>query len=90
MATGSERETGLGSLAVRPARRFMYGVLVVILAAGLLSSCAFVPQMKREQLSDPAMMPTDDALETTLEGHSFPRREGAVGAGSGTGGGCGC
>ncbi len=90
MAANSEFGAGQQVSAGIPVGRCLRGVLVLSLVAGLLAGCAFVPQMKREHLSDPAMMPTDDVLETTLEGHSFPRREGAVGAGSGTGGGCGC
>jgi hypothetical protein len=63
------------------------------LAAGLilfLGGCAFVPQKDREYLSDPIMQRHDDALESGLESHDMPRREGAVGGSSGSGGGCGC
>lgn len=55
-----------------------------------ISGCAFVPQRDREYLADPIMQRTDDALESGLEGHNFPRREGSVGGSSGSGGGCGC
>ena len=55
-----------------------------------LSGCAFVPQVKREYLSDPIMQRQEDGLESALEGHDFPRREGSVGGSSGSGGGCGC
>jgi hypothetical protein len=56
----------------------------------LISGCAFVPQRKREYLSNPIMQRQDDPLESILEGHDMPRREGSVGGSSGSGGGCGC
>lgn len=59
-------------------------------AAILMGACAFVPQRDREYLSDPIMQRQDDALESSLESHDFPRREGSVGGSSGAGGGCGC
>jgi adenine/guanine phosphoribosyltransferase-like PRPP-binding protein len=59
-------------------------------AVALFSGCAFVPQVKREYLSDPIMQRQEDGLESGLEGHDFPRREGSVGGSSGSGGGCGC
>lgn len=63
---------------------------MIIGALGLCSGCSFVPQAKREFLSDPIMQRHDDALESGLEGHDMPRREGSVGGSSGSGGGCGC
>lgn len=59
-------------------------------AALLLGACSFVPQSEREFLSDRIMQRQDDALESALESHDFPRREGSVGGSSGSGGGCGC
>lgn len=64
--------------------------LLISVAAVLLSGCAAVHQKDREYLSDPIMQRQSDALESTLESHDFPRREGSVGGGSGSGGGCGC
>ena len=64
--------------------------VIAALAADFLGGCAFVPQRKREYLSDPIMQRQEDALEGALEGHDFPRREGSVGGSSGSGGGCGC
>jgi hypothetical protein len=66
------------------------GFTPALLAALLLGGCAAVPQMEREYLSDPLMQRRDDALESALESHDFPRREGSVGGSSGSGGGCGC
>ena len=59
-------------------------------AMAWLSACAFVPQKDREFLSDPIMQRHDDPVEATLESHDLPRREGSVGGGAGSGGGCGC
>jgi hypothetical protein len=56
----------------------------------LLSNCAFVPQIKREHLSDPIMQPVSDELEQELDSHRFQNREGSSSDNSGAGGGCGC
>jgi len=56
----------------------------------LLANCAFVPQIKREHLSDPVMKPISDELEQELDGHRFQNREGSSGGNSSAGGGCGC
>ncbi len=63
---------------------------IILVTLALLSGCAFVPQANREFLSDPIMQRHDDNLESALEGHDMPRREGSVGGSSGSGGGCGC
>ncbi len=55
-----------------------------------LFSCASVMQRDREDLSKPIMQLSEDPIESSLEGKNFPRREGSVGGGAGTGGGCGC
>jgi hypothetical protein len=68
-------------------------VLVVLGAAAILFSltaCAAVPQKDREFLSDPIMQRQEDGLESGLESHDMPRREGSTGGSSGSGGGCGC
>jgi hypothetical protein len=70
-------------------RLFTQGI-IFLLGILFLSGCAFVPQAKREFLSDPIMNRHDDGLESALEGHDMPRREGSVGGSSGSGGGCGC
>ena len=59
-------------------------------ALASLAGCAFVHQKDREFLSDPIMQRQEDPLESGLEGHDMPRREGATGGSSGSGGGCGC
>ncbi len=72
-------------------RNIMIAAIGAVMASSLLfSGCSFVPQMKREYLSDPIMGRQADGVEAGLEGHDFPRREGSVGGSSGSGGGCGC
>ncbi len=69
---------------------------VVLAAAAIFSTmilccgCAAVPQKDREFLADPAMRPVQDELESSLEGHNQPLREGSAGGQAGDGGGCGC
>lgn len=65
---------------------------LAFLAAGtlLLQGCAFVHQRDREFLSDPILQKQADPLESRIESHDFPRREGSVGGSAGSGGGCGC
>jgi hypothetical protein len=65
-------------------------ICCTLLISIFLANCAFVHQKDREFLANPIMQRTDDALESGLEGHDFPRREGSVGGSSGSGGGCGC
>ncbi len=73
--------------------RIAGSVLAAGAAVGMLASlegCARVPQRDREFLSDPIMQRQEDPMESGLESHDMPRREGAVGGSSGSGGGCGC
>lgn len=66
-------------------------ILGALAALGLAcSGCAVVKQKDREFLSDPVMQRQENALESSLESHDFPRREGSTGGSSGSGGGCGC
>jgi hypothetical protein len=64
--------------------------LAGVASLGLLAGCAFVHQKDREALSDPIMQRQADGLEAGIESHDMPRREGATGGSSGSGGGCGC
>lgn len=63
--------------------------LPVLFGTGL-SGCARVQQKDREYLSDPIMQRIPDPLGSSMESHNRPRREGAAGGSSGSGGGCGC
>jgi hypothetical protein len=70
-------------------RAALYAITILLFAI-CLGGCAFVHQKDREFLSDPIMQRHDDGLESGLESHDMPRREGATGGSSGSGGGCGC
>lgn len=65
-------------------------LLCLLGVAAFLGGCAMVHQKDREWLSDPVMQKQPDALEGSLNGDNFPRREGSSGGSSGAGGGCGC
>lgn len=70
--------------------RFLLAALSALTALAALSGCAMVHQKDREFLSDPIMQRQEDGLESGLESHDMPRREGSTGGSSGSGGGCGC
>lgn len=72
--------------------RLSHRLLALSLACITVSiqGCAFVDQKDREHLSDRIMQRQDDALESRIESHDYPRREGSVGGSAGAGGGCGC
>ncbi len=76
--------------SIRPRVNIIFGISTLILIGSNFMNCAFVPQRKREYLSNPIMQRQDDPLESALESHDMPRREGSVGGSSGAGGGCGC
>lgn len=63
----------------------------LMLTTGLLAGgCVTVRPEQREFLADPAMTFGSDATAQGQEEHVLSNREGAYGAGSVTGGGCGC
>ena len=72
--------------------RFGRAILIggLIGSATFFSGCARVHQRDREYLSDPIMQRIPDPMASGLESHNRPRREGAAGGSSGSGGGCGC
>lgn len=78
-----------GARSMRAVLRFA-AFAAIASASGALAGCAFVHQKDREFLSDPIMQRQEDGLESGLESHDMPRREGATGGSSGSGGGCGC
>jgi hypothetical protein len=71
-------------------KKKLFLALFAFTALNSFSSCAAVPQMDREDLSDPLMQVDLAGPESKLQGENFPRREGATGGDSGSGGGCGC
>jgi hypothetical protein len=59
----------------------------------MLAGCAVEPWVKpyeRELLADPIMSISRDPLSAKYRQHVYDTREGARGAGSAQGGGCGC
>lgn len=68
------------------------GTLLLILAT-LLPGCALEPWVapyERDNLSDPIMSFSRDPISAGYTNHVYEVREGARGAGSASGGGCGC
>jgi len=67
--------------------------MVVLLAATLATGCATEPWVKpyeREHLADPLMSFVRDPISAQHREHVQDVREGARGAGTVQGGGCGC
>lgn len=65
----------------------------VVLATSLLGGCAIEPWVQpyeRANLADPIMSFTRDPVSASYTAHVYDSREGARGAESGGGGGCGC
>ena len=65
----------------------------VVLGAVLLSACSVEPWVKpyeRANLADPIMSFSRDPVSSAYMNHVRDVREGARGAGSAQGGGCGC
>ncbi|HKQ31004.1 MAG TPA: DUF4266 domain-containing protein [Burkholderiales bacterium] len=66
---------------------------VLLVVASLGAGCAIEPWVKpyeREILADPIMSFSRDPLSEQFQQHVREVREGARGAGSAEGGGCGC
>ena len=70
--------------------KYLLAALSALTVLAAFSGCAMVHQKDREILSDPIMQRQEDGLESGLESHDMPRREGSTGGSSGSGGGCGC
>ena len=69
---------------------------ILILIAISLTACSIKPiepwvaPYEREHLADPIMDPDRDAVFSSFRQHVYETREGAKGAGSTQGSGCGC
>jgi hypothetical protein len=66
---------------------------MAVAAFAAVSGCSVQPWVKpyeREHLADPIMAFDRNPVSTSYLDHVFEAREGARGAGGGTGGGCGC
>lgn len=67
--------------------RIAFGAAALALALG---GCANVKPYEREKLADPIMSGGSEMAKQTLEDKLNSTREGALGGGTGVGGGCGC
>ncbi|MBI3899564.1 MAG: DUF4266 domain-containing protein [Gammaproteobacteria bacterium] len=65
-------------------------LLLMLFALVALGACAQVKPYEREVLADPLMSFSHDPLADRYRQHVYEVREGARGAGSAQGGGCGC
>ena len=67
---------------------------LLIVAAFLVSGCSswepWVKPYERANLADPLMDPARDAVSASYLHHVYETRESARGAGTVSGGGCGC
>lgn len=68
-------------------KRASIGIFVLAIFAG---GCAGVKPYEREMLADPLMNFTRDPISDRYQQHVNEVREGARGAGTSQGGGCGC
>ena len=71
-------------------RRLAPVVLLCLLAAAFAGGCVTVRPQEREFLADPAMTFGAEGTAAAQEEHVISNREGSYGAGTVTGGGCGC
>ena len=65
-------------------------ILTGLCAAALLGGCAEVKPYEREMLADPLMSFSRDPISDAYLDHVYDVREGARGATTSQGGGCGC
>jgi hypothetical protein len=68
----------------------VFALLLALLVGALASGCVTVRPEEREFLADPAMTFGSEGTAAAQEEHVISNREGSYGAGSVTGGGCGC
>lgn len=71
----------------------MYRFAITLTVVTLLSGCSIKPWVKpyeRANLADPIMSFDRDPVSNAYLGHVHDTREGARGAGTASGGGCGC
>ncbi len=72
-------------------KSFILFLLVIALSACSVKPIEpWVAPYEREHLADPIMDPDRDAVFSSFRQHVYETREGAKGAGSAQGSGCGC
>lgn len=77
-------------MRARPSSSERSRVLVALLALAGLGGCVMVRPEQREFLADRSMTFGAEGSAAVDEEHVLSNREGSAGAGSTTGGGCGC
>ena len=87
--SSSESEAGPDSAARRTERRCRL-FSAALLALTLVSGCVTVKPEDKEFLAEPAMIFGSGGESQAQEEHVMSNREGSFGAGSASGGGCGC
>ena len=87
--SSSERPSGRCS-SERARGRALLGLVAFSLAALSLGGCVTVRPEQRELLADPAMTFGAGGDAEAHEEHVLSHREGSIGGGASTGGGCGC
>jgi hypothetical protein len=71
-------------------RRVAFGLLACLALGGSLGACVTVRPEEREILADPAMTFGAGGDAAAHEDHVLSNREGSIGGGASSGGGCGC
>ena len=71
---------------MNPVRTVLFGLCMIVLLAG----CVSVKPYEREMLADPIMSFARDPISDLYLNHVYDVREGARGATTSQGGGCGC
>lgn len=66
------------------------GLLIALLLSGCSKIEPWVKPYERDQLADPIMSFSGDAVSKSYMTHVYQAREAARGAEGGAGGGCGC
>lgn len=74
----------------RSSSRASIGALLLALALPLAAGCVTVKPEDKEFLAEPAMTFGSGGDAAAQEEHVLSNREGSFGAGSASGGGCGC
>jgi len=70
--------------------KYLFGVVLIFILAGLLDGCATVKPWEKESLADPIMIINENPIETGMKEHHIDYREGSTGATGAQSGGCGC
>jgi len=75
---------------IRPVFSYFFLGLLILLSSGCSEVKPWVKAYERGHLADPIMLLDRDPVASAYLGHVHDAREGARGAGTAAGGGCGC